>query len=225
MRRILLGLFGVALVAASACDAGDDTVEPLTKKDAGGDATAGSDGAATDGAVNTNTICFRLGGFAKVQAISSAVLKAVSTDCRIGAYFTGLALTDQTHFTDCFGKQMGELLGCDGVTYAGSSDSLQVACRTLAEARQAVDPQITDADFDAFVADVVAVMKQQGTAATDLGSIGPMLNGTRKDVSQTNDTTLAQSTCDAGPIDAGDAGDEGGDGGTDTGIADADDAG
>jgi hypothetical protein len=226
MRRILLGVFGAALVVASACDSGDDTVQPLAKKDAGSSSSSG-DAASTDGAtVNTDTICYRLGGYTKVQAISAAVLKAVSADCRIGAYFTGLAVTDQTHFTDCFGRQLGELLGCDGITYAGSSDSLQVACRTLAEAHQAVDPQITDADFDAFVADAVAEMRRQGASTSDLGTIGPILNGTRHDVSQTNDTTLGQSTCDAGPTDAGsDAQDDAADVATDTGVADADDAG
>ena len=227
MRRILLGLFGAAFLAATAaaCDSGDDTVQPLSRKDAGGDATTNIDGSAVDGAVNTSSYCYKLGGFPKVQGISAAVLKAVSADCRIGAYFTGLALTDQTHFTDCFAKQLGELLGCDGIVYAGSSDSLQATCRPLAEAHQAVNPQITDADFDAFVADVVAVMKQQGVSTTDLGTIGPLLNGTRPAVSQTNDTTLQQSTCDAGPIDAGDAGTDAGDAGADTGIADAADAG
>ena len=227
MRRITLVLFGAALVVGSACDAGDDTVQPLSKKDAGSDATTVGDGATTDAPVSTDTICYRLGGFSKVQAISTAVLRSVSADCRIGAYFTGLALIDQTHFTDCFGKQVGELLGCDGITYAGSIDSLNVACRTLAEAHQAVDPQITDADFDAFVADVVAVVKKQGANATDLAAIGPMLAGTRKDVSQASDHTLAQSTCDAGATDAGtDAQDDGAaDTGADTGVADADDAG
>ncbi len=173
--------------------------------------------------VNTNTVCYRLGGFNKVQAIAGAVLKAVSADCRIGAYFTGLALTEQTHFTDCFSRQIGELTGCDGVTYAGSKDSLQIACRTLGDAHKAVDPQITDADFDAFVADVVSVMRQQGMSTADLTATLPKLNATRGDVSQTNDTTLAQSTCDAGGGDGGDASQDGGaDTGSDTGVADAD---
>ncbi len=228
MRRILLGLFGGAIVLASACDAGDDTVQPLSKKDAGGDATTGGDAGGTEGGViNTNSTCFKIGGFSKVQAISSAVLKAASADCRIGAYFTGLALTEQTHFTDCFAKQLGEMLQCDGVTYAGSIDSLQVACRSLADAHQAINPQITAADFDAFVADVTSVMKQLGVSTADLGTIAPLLNGTRGPVQQSADNTLGQTTCDAGAVDDAEAGADGAtdsDSGSDTG-ADADDAG
>jgi hypothetical protein len=217
---------GGALVLGSACDSSDDSVQPLSKKDAGNVEGGGGADSATDGQVNPNTICYRAGGFSKVQAMSLALYKAVSADCRIGAYFNQLALTDQTHFTECFAKQLGEMMGCDGVVYTGSIDSLQSPCRPLAEAHQAIDPQISTADFDVFVGDATNVLRQQGLGGQDLTNVVSLLNGTRGPVQQNADNAFAQSTCDGGPIEAGSDGGEGGsDAGSDTSVADADDAG
>lgn len=223
MRQVFFGAIGAALVLLVSCT-GDDTVAPTPKKDAGGTDATTTD-ADTDGpTVNTGTLCYKYGGYSKVDGYALAITRAVAADCRISPYFTGLALTDQTHLHDCLARQLGEFLQCDGVTYAGSSDSLQQPCRTMAEAHQNLDTQITTADFTAFVADVVSALKQSGVSDTDVAKIVPSFNLTSSDVVQNQVNDLSQSACDGGPTDGGTDG-EGGTDASDSGSADAADSG
>jgi len=223
VRPLLVGL-GLAVLLLAACDAGDDTVAPTGKKDSGGggpDATIDGQGNA-DVFVPTdpNSLCGKYGGYSKVETIVQGVVAAVAADCKIGAFFTALEDKDKAHRQDCLSKQFGEIMKCGGVVYAGSTDSLGTACRSMAEAHQDIDPQIRQADFDAFLIDVTTSLKAQGMATDDVAKIAPTLNSTSGDVVQSGDQDLSNSTCDGGPIL--DAGPEAA---ADTGIADAADGG
>jgi hypothetical protein len=154
--------------------------------------------------------------------MAKAILDATKADCKIGAFFTGLALTDEQHLQDCFAIQLGEFVGCDGKVYAGSKDMLGQPCLSMADGHQNL--QIRSDDFDAFTTDVIAALKNKGMTPTDVSSVVPSFLSTKGDVVQSGDQGLTQSTCpgadagtdaDAGPIDSG----------KDTGIADAADSG
>jgi hypothetical protein len=195
--------------ALLACNASDDTVAPNPNRDAGNNdaTTTGSDGAVTP----ASSMCAKYGGFANVQGVAKGLLDKVKADCKIGAYFTGLALSEELHFTECFALQLGELMGCEGKVYAGSKDSRGQLCRSMAEAHQ-IDPRVRTSDLDAFVIDAVAVLQSKGLASADAATIGAALR-TTKDVVQSDEPGNAQSIC------------PGADAGQDAAIADADDAG
>jgi hypothetical protein len=225
MRQPLgLGLALVALVvgasAVPACT-GDDTVAPNPGRDAGIDATVEGGGGVD--APTTATLCTKYGGFANVQAISLALFDAVKADCKISAYFTNLALTDEKHFQDCLANQIGEVMQCDGKVYTGSKDTLGQDCLPMAEAHQQINPGIHKDDFDAFILDMITVLKAKGISSEDLGTITPTFNSMEGDIQQTDDPGYAQSTCPG--TDAGQDGGPDLDAGQDTGVADADDAG
>jgi hypothetical protein len=212
----------LAFVLLASCD-GDDTVAPNPGRGSGNDATVVDTGAGGDGSTtNPNALCNKYGGFATVQGYAKAIVDGAKADCKIGAYFTGLALTDEKHLEDCLAIQIGEIMQCDGKVYAGSKDGLGQDCRPMDEAHQQVDPQIRQADFDAFVIDVIAALKAKGMATGDIPTVSTAFNQTQGDVVQSNDPGNAQSTCPGA-----DAGQDTGldDAGQDTGIADANDAG
>jgi hypothetical protein len=214
---LALGAFAVV-----AC-AGDDTVAPNPGRDAGNDATA-EGGGGGDGQT-TSSLCAKYGGFANVQAISKGIFDAVKADCKISAYFTNLALTDEKHFQDCLANQIGEIMQCDGKVYEGSKDTLGGDCLPMAQAHQQIDPGIHKEDFDAFLIDMIGVFKAKGVSSDDVGRIAPTFNSMQGDVQQTDDPGNAQSLCpgaDAGQDTGTDAGK---DAAQDTGTADADDAG
>jgi len=210
-------VLGAAVVVACA---GDDTVAPNPGRDAGNDATVEAGGGGGDGPTTTS-LCTKYGGFTKVQAMSTAIFNAVKADCKISAYFTNLALTDEKHFQDCLANQIGEVMQCEGKVYGGSKDSLGNDCLPMDQAHQQINPGIHKDDFDAFILDMISAFKAKGVSTEDLGTIMPTFNAMQGDVQVTDDPGNAQSVC---PIP--DAGQDGGqDAGQDTGIADADDAG
>jgi hypothetical protein len=228
MRSSTVG-FSAAFVTLlfAACNVGDDTVAPNTAKDAGGgglDSTT-SDAPGSDSKVPTdpNSLCAKYGGFDPgVNKLVDDMLQGLKVDCQIGAFFTALSQADHLHLKNCLANQFGEIMGCGGVTYAGSVDAVGAPCRTMADAHQAVDPQIRQADFDAFYIDVTASLAADGVAAADITKIAPALKSVNGDVVQSNDPGLSNSTCDGGPVDGGGEGGEAGEAGpADTGVADA----
>jgi hypothetical protein len=223
--RCALGLIPFAACAVLvACD-GDDTVAPNQPRDSGTADVTVEGGSGGDGSTTTNTtLCAKYGGFANVTGLSTAIFDAVKADCRISAYFTGLALTDQKHLQDCMANQIGEALQCDGKLYEGSKDTLGGDCRSMAEAHQ-IDPGIRSDDFNAFMADVATVLTAKGLGQDGAAQISSAFLATHNEIVQTDQQGNAQSICPG--ADAGqDAGkDTGADAAKDTGIADANDAG
>ena len=107
--------------------------------------------------------CDRIGGNAavsgavydKANAVNPGTLVGViAGDCKINSFFTSLSAPALNHVGECLAIQVQELLGCDGVTYAGSVDSLGVACRDMETTHRGL--AISKGDFDALIADVVA---------------------------------------------------------------------
>ncbi len=184
-----------SLVLVTACE-DDDTVAPPLKKDAGGgtvDATI-EGGAGVDAAIDPNSLCAKYGGYSKVENLVKASIAAVASDCKIGAFFSGLSQTQNVHLQDCLSKQVGEFMGCR-VTYAGSTDSLGKECRTMAEAHQDIDPQIRQADFDAFIIDVTSTLKTNGMSTDDIAKIAPSFLSTSQEIVQSADQGFSNSIC------------------------------
>jgi hypothetical protein len=226
LRFFALGL-GLGAFLLASCDAGDDTVAPNTNKDAGssgGDATVdGTVDVSTDSTTDPNSLCAKYGGYQGVANIAQAISNTAFSDCKIGHFFA-LDSTDEAHLVACMSRQLGEWMGCGGVTYAGSIDPQGLPCRTMTEAHKDINPQIRQADLDAYMIDVNAAFRAAGVTNDDLALILPKLNTVAGDTVQSADDGLSNSTCPG--ADGGLEGGEGGaEGGTEGGIGDAADEG
>jgi hypothetical protein len=138
---------------------------------AGAAGTAGTGGSAGDG--GATTLCDKYGGKAGVQSAVAIAVDRVAGDCRINTFFTTLEPAQLTHVVQCLTIQSQELFGCADVTYLGSRDALNVPCRSMAEAHR--DLNISAADFDAFIEDVVAGLTAAGVSADDINAVAPTL--------------------------------------------------
>ncbi|HMJ16220.1 MAG TPA: hypothetical protein VK524_32625, partial [Polyangiaceae bacterium] len=140
-------------------------------------------------------------GKAGVQSAVNAAVSAVAGDCRINTFFTTLPETQLTHVVQCLTIQTQELFGCAGVSYLGSRDMAGVACRTMTEAHR--DLNISDADFDAFIEDVVAGLTTAGVSSEDIGRAAPTLLGLKPTiVTPDAGAGLTQGECRDGGTDA-----------------------
>jgi hypothetical protein len=138
---------------------------------AGNAGTAGTGGSEGDG--GATTLCDKYGGKAGVQGAVAAAVDRVAGDCRINTFFTTLEPAQLTHVVQCLTIQSQELFGCAGVTYLGSRDALNVPCRSMTEAHRELN--ISAADFDAFIEDVVAGLTTAGVSAADINAVAPTL--------------------------------------------------
>jgi len=233
---IVLGAAVSATGLMMACSSSDDTVAgkvnpvgPGSDQDAttNGDANLEPDTLLPPGA----PLCKKYpNGTALVAKITSDLLSSVSADCRISAYFVA-PKSGAAHLSQCLESQIATFFQCPGATY--TTDQAGKACRTMNDAHR--DMNLRSADFDAFIANLIAVFKANGISNDDITAVLPVFTGTKVAIVP-NPKGIGNSQCtcpndiapdggycglDAG-IDASDGGDAG-DGAT--GITDASDAG
>ena len=152
----------------------------------------------------TQTLCVQYGGYDTVKAVVDHAVAAVAADCRINTFFTSLTPAKLTHVVECLKIQIGNVMACDGVRYAGATDSSGVACRSMADAHKGL--AISDGDFKAFVETVAGSLAADKVAAADIATLGVALNGTHDDVvdaTKRTDPAHGKSICaaDAGTHD------------------------
>lgn len=231
---IVLGaaLGGIGLMVA--CTGGDDTVAGKTNPN---NPQEGQDATTADGPADLPDTLLPPGaplctkypnGTALVAKITSDLVNSVGADCRISAHFVSPTL-GAAHLSQCLQTQIGAYFQCPGVTYDGSKDSAGKTCRSMADAHKNMN--LRTADFDAFIADLVAVFKANGISNDDISLVLPTFTGTKSSI-VLNQKGIGNSMCtcanNIGPdgkycgTDAGTDASDGGDGGT---IPDASDDG
>ena|GEM_PF-952469 len=144
--------------------------------------------------------CDRIGGNAavsgaiydKANAVNPATLVGkFAADCKINSFFTALTAPALNHVGECLAIQVSELLGCDGVTYAGSMDSVGVPCRDMKTTHTGL--AISKGDFDALIADVVAFVTPLVDAGlitqAEFGAAAGVLLGLKGDIVEQGEIT------------------------------------
>jgi hypothetical protein len=189
-------------VAIAACSGDDNGVTPQYTYDSGSpqDSTV-SDGPVADTSM-VLAVCNNYGGYTGVSTFATHIISAVGADCRLSAHFT-----DQTavaHINECFQKQLGYFMGCAGITYDGSKDSAGNACRSMADAHNNLN--LRQADFDAFIADMIASLSADKVAKPDITSIISVFLGYQAAIVQKNGLGNSDCTCANGSYDGGEAG-------------------
>ncbi len=231
-------VFGAAAAATGlmlACSSSEDTVAGKVNPagPGGQDATTGSDAQLQPDTLLPPgaPLCTKYpNGPALVAKITSDLLNGIGADCRISSYFVA-PKSGAAHLSQCLQSQISTFFQCPGATYG--NDQAGKVCRSMADAHR--DMNLRSADFDAFIANLVAVLKANGISNEDITLVLPTFTGTKTAIVP-NPKGIGNSQCscpndiqpdggycgtDAGTIliDAGDGGD------ADTGIADAADAG
>lgn len=184
MRRILMGALALSVTLVGC---GEDASEP---EDGGGMASGGSEsgsgGKMSSGSGGKNnmpdeTLCAKYGGVSVVEkVVKENVVGAIAGDCRINSFFTSLSDDSLTRLSDCLAIQVEELFGCEDVTYEGSEASNGLACRSMTKAHAGLD--ISQADFDALIEDVVAGLQEAGVEQKDIEAAAPALLGMSNDI-------------------------------------------
>lgn len=140
-------------------------------------------------------ICGKYGGYDKVKTIADAIIARAEGDCRIGPAFTRVDANKKAHLSECFQIQLGGMFQCEGVSYtAGTTvDSKNQKCRSMQQAHQGMN--LRKADFDAFMEAVATELTAQGLSMDDLRAIAPAFEGTRQQVTQTNNQPDKNTYC------------------------------
>lgn len=115
----------------------------------------------------SDTLYSRLGGQPAIEAVVAQTISNVAADQRINGYFAGV---DIPALNDRLVNQMCEATGGPCV-YTGPD---------MATAHAGLN--ITDADFDAFVEDLVAAMNGLGVAQEEQSELLALLGGMKDDV-------------------------------------------
>lgn len=152
---------------------GNDTTlptgEPETLGTTEGDSTSTTNVTPTDTTAETSTdpttagpadseLCQHLGGMEGVGLLTGDFLNRVIVDDRINAYFLTNAL-DVPVLAQCVIDQLGEAVGCDGVTYG---------CRTMKASHEGLG--ISAQDFQDFAEDFIAAWENHQLTYPDLTS-------------------------------------------------------
>lgn len=199
MRRGTVATTFLTLVFGSiaACSAPSDVDLPNDAADATTNEVATDASFPTDAGAPTITLCAKYGGYPAVEVVVDHAVAAVAADCRINAFFLTLSADKLTHVVECLKLQVGAAMGCDGLKYAGSSDTSGVACRSMTDAHKGLG--VTAADFSAFVETVEISLRHDGVTIPDLVPIDSFLNATQSLIVEQPETgTDDKSTCDAG---------------------------
>ena len=169
-------------IASPSADASVDSAAPPT--DGGDGADAGP------------PLCTKYGGYSTVEKIITDLFASLLADCRISAFFTGLAPERQGHLYDCLVKQVAVVLGCPGIEY--DVDNQGVECRDMRTSHQGL--AIRGEDFDALVGDLVSVLANLGVSDDDVAAVAPAVLGLRDDIVTNSAPGLARPVCggDAG---------------------------
>lgn len=168
-----------------------------------------------DSGSQTRNICLTVGdgdpakGAAGVDGVIDQFIGKVVADCAINQYFTVLQPAQVKHLDECLKIQVKELLGCPGFTYAGAKDSAGAACRDMKAAH--VGLGITEMDYDALIADLLAVTPDAVKTHPDFATVAGVLiapknqDGTVKNaiIEDKASTTLGKSACDGGAPEGG----------------------
>jgi hypothetical protein len=154
-----------------------------------------SDGEA-ETTTTTTSLCAKYGGVDAVRILVGHAADALGADCRINPFFAALTPAQGQHLEDCLKTQIANALGCDGVKYAGSTDTAGVACRSMSDAHKGLG--VTTADFDAYVETVLSSLILDGIAAEDLVPISAFLNGTSAVIVENPSVNYSKYGCDGG---------------------------
>jgi len=171
------------------------TTDPTTDTDPTSDPTTQgpTSDPTTDPTTDTTTgepdnLCKRLGGFdAGIPDLVNGFLGKVLVDEKINGYFLNSDI-DGGALAGCVIKQLGELAGCEGVTYD---------CLSMTDAHAGL--KISQQDFDDFVVDFVAAYDEHAANHPDLtdqdkADIGGALGGLAGEIIEDggNDQTVYQ---------------------------------
>ncbi len=234
-RWAMLAGLALGFAGLAACE-GDDTTPSKVPQGQGAGGGGGADATTGDGSANYDSsvplgapLCAKYGADIATKVTASLMTKA-GADCRISAHFATPS-QGTPHLQQCLQKQLGTFFQCDGATY--DKDNAGKNCRTMAQAHQNLN--LRNADFDAFIQDSIAAMRENGIADKDIQDVLPTFLGTKTAIVKVQlGIGNSQCTCqdlkgpdggycgtDAG-IDAGEGGLDGGEGGaTDGGTTDA----
>jgi hypothetical protein len=183
---------------------GDDD-EDAKLSDAGHQHDAGKDSGLDGGQDGrAQTLCDKYGGADNIaKVIAEQVVPEITMDCRIQGFFAELPSDHVTRLVECLSIQAQELFGCEGVTYAGSSASNGLPCRSMEEAHENMG--VSKGDFDALVEDVVAGLSAAGVEEADIQVAAPALLGLESEIVEGQAVTPSEPMCtdDGGVGDAG----------------------
>jgi hypothetical protein len=146
------------------------------------------------------TVCQRMGGFAVAERVTVGLAGELLADCRINAYFNTLSEERVLHLVDCLGKQIGTILGCDGIRYDVDNRGMQ--CRSMRVVHQNL--AIRNGDLDALVEDLVRVLLREGFSQADIDILAPGILSLRGDIVTNSAPGNNRGVCidDAGVKDA-----------------------
>jgi hypothetical protein len=197
-------LLGFALVGVAGAGCYLDNPAPSARSESGaGDAAVDASSSDTGGADAVSpppaddagpALCTKYGGYATVEAVVDQLVGALVADCRISPFFTTLAAPRVAHVRDCLVKQVAVVLGCPGIRY--DVDNAGVECRDMKTSHKTLS--IRQADFDALVQDLVAVLVKSGVAQTDIDAIAPSILALRNDIVTNSAPGSGHAICDAG---------------------------
>jgi hypothetical protein len=183
-------VYALAFGAGVSCNARE-------RVDLTGDAGSHPSGQATALDPATASLCAKYGGPASVHAIvGEQVLGRIAADCRIQAFFAGLTPAGMIRVRDCLSIQVQELMGCNGVHYAGAFASNGLECRDMHKAH--IGLGIGSADFDALLEDVVAGLEAAGMERADIEAAAPALLALKATIVETEATSATRDSCNAG---------------------------
>jgi hemoglobin len=167
----------------------------------------GSGGETREGSTSqAQSICLSVGGgdaakgAAGIDGVVDQFVQRLASDCAINQFFTALPASGLTHVVDCLKIQVKELFGCPGVAYAGSKDSAGMTCRDMKSSH--VGLGISDADYDALIADLVAVLPEGVKNHPDFGAIATALTAPRSEsgsirsaIVESDSTSVTKGSC------------------------------
>jgi hypothetical protein len=140
------------------------------------------------------TTCDRYGGYPTIQAVVNDFLGRLTTDCHVAPYFTALPPSSMAHFGDCLTKQLAVMTHCPGIRY--DVDSNGADCLDMKTSHHGLG--IRQADYDVFVADLLASLSSAGFSQADRDALKTPLDFYNTDIVTNSAPGLAKSICDAG---------------------------
>lgn len=137
------------------------------------DKAKGTKGGSDTGNPKTATLWDRLGGEKAVKAVVHDIVLVAAEDPKVNFLRGGKVKLDAK------GIDHLELMLVQFVS-ANTGGPLKYEGRSMRDVHKGM--MITDAEFDALVADMVAVLKKYKVAQSDIDELGKIVEGTRKDI-------------------------------------------
>jgi hypothetical protein len=192
-----------AVVSASVADAGEQAYVPSEGGTTDGGPTDG--GSTNDGSLEASTTLYqRLGGHTGIRGAVDKIVAAELGDTKIASFFfnqvanpvpAGHPTVDQLSecFTDLLASQAG---GTETYPTTVTDEAGAFTCRDLATIHQPLG--ISGGTFDTFVMIAATELQTLGVAASDIQTIGTVLNGTKPAIVTASVADAGEQAYDAG---------------------------